>query len=136
MVRIIAAVGGKIERDREALLAGGEVAAIERVGIFCRGEPGILPDGPRLVDIHGGIGAAQIRRDARPGFEEIDAFEIGLAVARLYQDSFRREPRFGAAGRRRGGGLFEGDIRKIRYAAHYFFSNCRWCSINLSRFLL
>src|SRR5258708_4715616 len=136
MVGIVAAVGGEIERDRKPLLPGGEVAAVESVGIFRRGEAGILPDGPGLVDIHRGVGAAQIRRNPRPAIEEVDAFEIGLAVARLYQDSFRREPRFGAAGRRRGGGLFEGDIRKIRYAAHYFFSNCRWCSINLSRFLL
>ncbi len=79
MIGIVAAVGGEIERDREALLPGGEVAAVERVGILRRGEAGILPDGPGLVDIHGRVGAAQIGRDARPGLEEIDAFEIGFA---------------------------------------------------------
>ena len=83
MIGVVAAVGGEIERDRKAFLAGGEVAAIERVGIFRRGEPGILPDGPGLVDIHRRVGAAQIGRDAGPGLEEVDAFEIGLAVAGL-----------------------------------------------------
>src|ERR1019366_8347427 len=96
MIRIVAAVGGEIERDREALLPGGEVAAVERVGILRRGEAGILPDGPGLVDIHGGVGAAQIRRDARPGLEEIDAFEIAFAIAGFYQDALGREPRLGA----------------------------------------
>jgi hypothetical protein len=73
MIRIVAAMGGKIERDREALLSGGEVAAIKRVGVFSRREAGILPDRPGLVDIHGGVGAAQVRRDARPGLQEVDA---------------------------------------------------------------
>ena len=99
MIAVVAAMGGEIERDREALLPGGEVAAIERVGIFRRGEPGILPDGPGLVDIHGRVGAAQIGRDAGPGLEEVDAFEIGFAVAGLYQDALGRQPRLGAAGR-------------------------------------
>ena len=90
-------MGGEIERDRQALLSGGEVAAVERVGIFRRGEAGILPDRPGLVDIHGRVGAAQIRRDARPGFEEIDALQIGFAVAGFDQDAFGREPGFGVA---------------------------------------
>src|SRR6266436_2624528 len=102
MIRLIAAMGGKIERDREALLSGGEVAAIKRVGVFRRREPGILPDGPGLVDIHGGVGAAQIGRDAGPGLEEVDAFEVGFAIAGLYQDALGREPWLGAAGWRRG----------------------------------
>ena len=36
MVGVIAAMGGKIERDRKTLLAGCEVAAIEGVGVFRR----------------------------------------------------------------------------------------------------
>ncbi len=118
MIGVVAAMGGEIERDREALLAGGEVAAIECVGILRRGEPGILPDGPGLVDIHGRVGAAQIGRDAGPGLEEVDAFEIGFAIAGLYQDALGREPRLGAAGRSDAGSLLKGDIRKVRYAAH------------------
>ena len=83
MIGIVAAMGGEIERDREALLPGGEIAAVERVGILRRGEAGILPDGPGLVDIHGGVGAAQIGRDAGPGLEEVDAFEIASPNSRI-----------------------------------------------------
>ena len=83
MIGIVAAMGGEIEGDREAFLSGGKVAAVERVGIFRRGEAGILPDRPGLVDIHGRVGAAQIGRDAGPGLEEIDAFEIGFASSRI-----------------------------------------------------
>src|SRR3979490_1363275 len=115
MIRVVAAMGGEVERDREAFLAGGEVAAVERVGIFRRREAGILPDGPGLVDIHGRVGAAQKRRDARPGLEEIDAFEIAFRVARFYRDSLRREPRLGVPGGFGAGSLFKSDIRKIRY---------------------
>src|SRR5260370_34501569 len=112
MVGIVAAVGRKIERDREALLPGGEVAAVERVGILRRGEPGILPDGPGLVDIHGGVGAAQIRRDARPGLEEIDAVEVAFAKARLYENAFGRQPRLGVTGGLFGGGGFKNALRE------------------------
>ena len=72
MVRIVAAVGGEVEGDREALLARREVAPVEGVRILGRGEAGILPDRPRLVDVHGRVGAAQIRRQARIGVEEIE----------------------------------------------------------------
>src|SRR5258708_2016533 len=119
MVGIVAAVGRKIERDREALLPGGEIAAVERVGILRRGEAGILPDRPRPVEIHGGGGAAQIRRDARPGLEEIDAFEIGFAVSGLYEDALGRLPWLRVASGLGPGGVFKCDIRKVRYAAHW-----------------
>ncbi len=118
MIGVVAAMGGEIERDREALLPGGEVAAIKRVGIFRRGEAGILPDGPGLVDVHRGVGAAQIGRDAGEGLEKIDAFEVGFAVGGFYQDALGRQPRLGAAGGLRSGGVFKCDIREVRYAAH------------------
>ena len=47
VVGVVAAVGGQVEGDRQALLAGGEVAAVERVGLLGGGEAGVLPDGPR-----------------------------------------------------------------------------------------
>src|ERR1700722_2692811 len=101
MIAVVTAMGGEIERHRQALLPGGKIAAVERVGIFRRRKPRILPDGPGLVDIHGWVGAAQIGRDARPRFQEIDAFEIGFAIARFYQDALGREPWFGASYRLR-----------------------------------
>src|SRR5665213_2153925 len=118
MIGIIAAVGGEVERHRQALLAGGQVAAVERVGILRGGEPGILPDGPWLVDIHRRVGAAQKRRDAGPGVEEIDAVKIGFAIAGFYQDALGREPGLGAACRCGDSGLFKCDRRKVRYSAH------------------
>ena len=83
MIGIVAAMGREIEGDREALLAGREVAAIEGVRILGRGEAGILAHGPGLVDIHGGVGAAQERRDARIGVEEIQPGAILGAIAPL-----------------------------------------------------
>ena len=58
-------MGGEIEGDGEALLPGGEVAPVEGVGILGGGEAGILPDRPRLGDVHGRVGAAQ--NGAMPG---------------------------------------------------------------------
>jgi len=52
------------------------------------------------------------------GLEEVDAFEIGLAVAGFYQDAFGREPRIGVAGRSDGCGSLKGDVGEVRYAAH------------------
>ena len=92
MVAVIAAVGGEIEGDREALLSGGEVAPVEGVGIFRRGEAGILPDGPGLRRVHGGVGAAQERRLAGISVEEVEAGEVGFAIDRLDRDAFRRLP--------------------------------------------
>ena len=104
MVAVVAAMGGEIEGDREALLPGGEIAPVEGVGILRRGEAGILPDGPGLRRVHGRVGAAQERRHAGIGVEEVEPGEIGLAVDRLHRDAFRRDPGRGrAAGRRRPG---------------------------------
>ena len=101
MVEVVAAVGGEIEGDREALLPGGEVAAVEGVGILRRGEAGVLPDGPRLGDVHGRVGAAQIGRDAGIAVEAGEAVEIVRAVGGFDGDAFGREPGFGARRRMR-----------------------------------
>jgi len=65
MIAVVAAVGGEIEGDGKAFLAGREVAAVERVGILRGGEARILPDGPGLGHVHRRIGAAQY--GAMPG---------------------------------------------------------------------
>ena len=64
MVAVIAAVGGEIEGDRQALLPGGEVAAVEGVRILGGREAGILADRPRPAGVHRGIGPARERREA------------------------------------------------------------------------
>ena len=117
MIGVIAAMGREIEGDREALLAGGEIAPVEGVGIFRRGEAGILPDGPRLGDIHGRVGAAQIRRDAGIAVEGLDAVEIGGAVMAFDRNGFRRLPRCGGAGRS-GSYVGKSQLRKVRDLAH------------------
>ena len=86
-------MGGEVERDRQALLAGGEVAPVERVGLLGRGEPGVLADGPRLGRVHRGVGAAQVGRGARHGVEEVEPGEVGLGVERLDRDLLRGHPR-------------------------------------------
>ena len=48
VVGVVAAVGREVEGDRQALLAGREVAAVERVGLLGGGEAGVLADRPRL----------------------------------------------------------------------------------------
>ena len=102
MIRIIAAMGGEIEGDRKALLPRGEIAAIEGVGILGRGEAGILPHGPGLVDIHGRIRPAQKRRDAGEGIDRRQALDVFRAIDALDLDAFRRQPGRGGEGRRRG----------------------------------
>ena len=92
MVAVVAAMGGEVEGDGQALLAGREVAAVEGVGFLRRREAGILPDRPGLLDIHGRVGAADEGRDARPCVEHGHAVQIALAVGALDGDAFRRLP--------------------------------------------
>ena len=101
MVAVVAAMGGEVERDREALLSGREVAAIEGVGIFRGRETGILPDRPRLRDVHRRVGAAQVGRDPRIGVEEVEARDIVRAVERLHRNALGGEPGRGCRRRRR-----------------------------------
>src|SRR5262245_30896390 len=119
MVAVVAAVRGEIERDREPLLSGGEVAAVEGVGILGRGEAGILPDGPGLRDVHGGVGPAQIGRDAGEGVEEVEPLHILRAIDRLHRDALGREPGRSSDSRRGvAGALGEPDLGEIRNAGH------------------
>jgi hypothetical protein len=46
MIGVVAAVGGQVEGDREALLPGGERLAVEGVGGLGGGEAGVLANGP------------------------------------------------------------------------------------------
>ena len=76
MIGIVAAMRGEIEGDGNALLTGGEVAPVEGVGILGRREAGILAYGPGTLHIHGRVGAAQVRRQARQPVEEVEALAI------------------------------------------------------------
>ncbi len=92
VVGVVAAVGREVERDRQALLSGGEVAAVEGVGVLGGGEPGVLADRPRLVDVHRRVRAAQERGDTGVGVEEVEAVEVLGAVDRRDVDALRCRP--------------------------------------------
>ena len=70
MIGIVAAVGGQIESDAEAHLAGGQISAVKGIGIFRGRKACILPDRPRPLDVHGGVGTAQKRRNAGHGVRD------------------------------------------------------------------
>ncbi|GJE83164.1 hypothetical protein CJNNKLLH_4533 [Methylorubrum thiocyanatum] len=101
MVRIVAAVGREVEGDREALLARREVAPVEGVRIFRRGEAGILPDGPGLGDVHRRIGPAQVGRQAGERVDPLAALAILGAVEALHRNALGRHPRLPGRRRRR-----------------------------------
>ena len=86
MVGVVAAVGGQVEGHRQPLLAGGEVAAVERVGLRGGGEPGVLTDGPRLVDIHRRVGAAH---EGRLAGEAVQRVTVGLDGGTVRGDVYR-----------------------------------------------
>ena len=92
VVRVIAAVGGEVEGDGEALLSGGEVAAVEGVGFLGGGESGVLADGPRLEAIHRGVGAAQEGGDAGLVVQVLHARDVVFGVERLDGDFFHGVP--------------------------------------------
>ncbi len=119
MVAVIAAMGGEIEGDRKALLPGGQIAAVKGVRLLGRGEAGILPDGPGLLDIHGRIRAAQEWRQAGHGLQKIQARKRCLVIGGRNRNPLRRHPRL-ARGifhlARRGERPLH--LRKIRQSAH------------------
>src|ERR1700737_468625 len=86
-------MGRKVESDRKPLLPGGEIAAVEGIRLFGVRVARILPDGPRSLDIHGGVGAAHIRRDARETIEAIEPGNVACAVNRRDAYAFRSQPR-------------------------------------------
>src|SRR5262249_60534845 len=107
-----------------------DVAPVESVGVLGRGEAGILTDGPRLRDIHGGVRPAQVGRDARVAVEEVEARRVGGGVGLLDGDALGCEPSVGAGrgrmpwlslgriGSRKGSHPFQWDLGKIGYPAH------------------
>ena len=93
VVGVVAAVGGEVERDAQPLLAGGQVAAVEGVGLLGGGEAGVLPDRPRLRGVHGRVGAAQERAQPGPGVQRVQALDVLGAVDREDVDPLRAVPR-------------------------------------------
>ena len=86
-------MGGQVERDAQALLAGRQVAPVERVGLLGGREPGVLADRPRLGGVHRRVGPAQERAEPRPGVERVEALEVLRAVDRQDVDPLRARAR-------------------------------------------
>src|SRR3569623_1884239 len=80
---------GESEGDRQALLPGGEVAAVKGVRVLGGRETGILPDRPRPPGIHRRAHAAGERREARQA--GIGGHVLG-GVEGLDVDPLRRVP--------------------------------------------
>ena len=97
VVRIVAAMGGQIEGHRETFLAGGQVAAVEGVGLFGGGEAGILADGPGLHGVHGGVRAAQEGRNAGGVFQVLHGVEVLGGVEAFDGDVLDGHPGGGTA---------------------------------------
>ena len=105
MVGVVAAVRREVERDRHALLAGGEVAAVEGVRLLGGREAGVLPDRPRPDRVHRRLRPAHERLEAGQGVRVRQSLEVLGRVERLDLDAFGRAPDelLGRAGRLRGG---------------------------------
>ena len=110
VVAVVAAVRGQVERDRQALLPHREVAPVERVRLGRGREAGVLPDRPRLVDVHRRVRPAQVRRDPRVGVQEVQPVQVGRRVHRRHGDALGRLPLVLAPqqGRRRRVALLRG----------------------------
>ena len=98
VVGVVAAVGGEVEGDREALLAGRQVAAVEGVGLLGGREAGVLADGPRLGGVHRRVGTAEVRREARVGVQRVETLEVLGSVDRQDADALGRLPRLALDG--------------------------------------
>ena len=92
MIRVVAAVGGEVEGDREPHLPGGEVGAIEGVRLLRGREARVLPDRPRLPGVHRRARATDERERAGGGVGEVEIGDVGRGVERLHVDALGRLP--------------------------------------------
>ncbi len=88
MVGVVAPVSGQVEGNRQAFLPGGEVAAVEGVGLLGGRETRVLPDGPGPLGVHAGVRATQIGRNARAVANLRSVGYILRPVAGLQFDAF------------------------------------------------
>ncbi len=92
MIAVVTAMGGEIERHRQAHLTRGQILAIEGVGFLGGGETGILAHGPGPAGIHGGFHPAHERHQSRQGVGCLQPFQIGCGIKRPDGEAFRRIP--------------------------------------------
>ena len=90
MVGVVPAVGGQIEGHGKALLTGGEISPVERIGLLGRGEARILADGPWSAREHGGPRTPQEGSESRQPLRESGITDVRARIERLDVDAFRR----------------------------------------------
>ena len=76
VIRIVAAVGRKVECDGQTFLACCQVSLVESVGFFSGGEACVLTDGPWTEYVHGGVWSTEERRDT--------THEVQMVAAVIY----------------------------------------------------
>ena len=124
MIAVVAAMGGEIERHRQAHLAGREVGAIELVALLGGREAGVLAHRPGTAGIHRGLGPARERREARQRAHGLEPLEVGRRVERLHDDALGRRPverRQRLVAQLLGGELFpvgQGLLRKVSHGVN------------------
>ena len=93
VIGVVTAVRCQVEGHRQTFLSGGEVAAVECVGLLGGRESGVLTDGPRTHHVHRRVGAAQERGDACRVVQVLHAFEVFGRIGALDGDALGRQPR-------------------------------------------
>ena len=93
VVGVVTAVRCQVEGHRQTFLSGGEIAAVECVGLLGGRESGVLADGPRTHHVHRRVGAAQERGDACRVVQVLHAFEVFGRIGALDGDALGRQPR-------------------------------------------
>ena len=102
VVGVVAAVRRQVERHRQTLLACGEVAAVECVGLLGGRETRILADGPRTHHVHRRVGTAQERGDTCRVVQVLHAFEVLGRIGALDGNALGRQPRLDLSAAFRG----------------------------------
>src|SRR5690606_18543801 len=87
VVGVVAPVGGEVEGHRQALLAGGEVALVEGVGLLGGGEAGVLAHRPGAGGVHGCPGPALEGGEAGQVVEVVDTGQVFGGVEGLDGDA-------------------------------------------------
>ena len=85
-------MGGQVESHTDALLAGGQILTVERVGVFGRGKPCVLTNCPGPVGVHGGPYAPREGCQTGQRVDRLQRLEVLHRVQRLDGDALGRVP--------------------------------------------
>ncbi len=92
VVGVVAAVCSQVKGHGQTFLTGGEIAAVESVGLRSGGESGILADSPGAQGIHGRVRATQEGRQTRHVVEVFESLQVILCIYGFYFDELGSGP--------------------------------------------